>query len=171
MLLLQRLQVIFYGQISSIRNCHRGLTTYCELTRYWLVCSSTSKTLFVPVNESVTYKHFTTVINQYTEMQAKEDGPASVTYAQLQGMKRAELQAWLKAKGYTGQIATLPPKRKLVSLAKGVQDYPRRPQDPEAERRLQEVLNQQSNLIQSGQSTPDSIYEESAGLGQEEQFR
>jgi hypothetical protein len=82
------------------------------------VCSSTSKTLFVLVDESVTYKHFTTVINQYTEMQAKENVLASVTHAQLQGIKRAELQAWLKAKGYTGQIVTLPPKRKLVSLAK-----------------------------------------------------
>lgn len=120
--------------------------------RYCLVCSSTSKTLFVPVDESVTYKHFTTVINRYAEIQAKENVPASVTHAQLQGMKRAELQAWLQAKGYTGQIVTLPPKRKLVSLAKSVQDYLRGPQDQEAERRLQEVSNEHrtsSNLAKA----------------------
>ena len=109
---------------------------------YCLVCLSTSKTLFVPVDESVAYKNFTTVTNRYTEMQAKENVPASVTHAQLQGMEKAELQAWLKAKGYTGQIVTLPPKRKLVLSAKSVQDYLRGPQHQEAKRRLQEVLNE-----------------------------
>ena len=86
-------------------------------------------------------------------------------------MRKAELQAWLKTKGYAGQIVTLTPKRKLLSLAKSVNEYLRGRRDQEAEQRLQEVLNehQTSSHLATAPKTPYLGYQRA--FGQEEQFR
>ena len=115
-----------------------------SLKRCCLTCSSNSKTVFVPVDDFVTYKLLTSLTRKYAEMQAKEHVPDVLTHAYLEKMKKAELQAWLSAQAFkeTKTTVSAAPKGKLLSLVKSVHDYRSGLRDQDAEHRLQEILNE-----------------------------